>query len=49
MRTSHVIAAAIAGTVLFLWIKSSVGAADENQPPQFGASFGPIQVLTPVY
>jgi hypothetical protein len=49
MRTGHVIAAAIAGIALFFWIKTSVGAADDNRPPQSGASYGPIQVLTPVY
>ena len=49
MRTGYVIAAAIMGIALFFWIKSSVGAADGNRPSRYGASYGPIQVLTPVY
>ena len=49
MRTGYIIAAAIVGIALFFWIKTSVGRTDENLPPRYGGSFGPVQILELVY
>ena len=49
MRMGYVIAAAIVGIALFFWIKTSVGRVDENLPPRYGGSFGPLQTLELVY
>jgi hypothetical protein len=48
-RTGLLVAAAILGMALILWTKSNVGTADDNWLPRSGASYGPIQVLSPVY
>jgi hypothetical protein len=48
-RTGLLVAAAILGMALILWTKSNVGTADDNWLSRSGGSYGPIQVLSPVY
>jgi hypothetical protein len=49
IRTGFVIAAAIVGIAVIFWIKAYVGTAGDDWLPRSGSSYGPIQVLTPVY
>jgi hypothetical protein len=48
-RTGFVIAAAIVGIAVIFWIKSKGPPTNDSWLPRSGASYGPIQVLNPVY
>jgi len=48
-RTGVLVAVAILAVALTVWIKTSVGTADANRLSRSGASYGPIQVLIPIY
>jgi hypothetical protein len=47
-HVTFAIATAIVGLTLFFWFKSTIILADESWISRSG-SYGPIQILTPVY
>ena len=49
MRIRLLLTVAMVALALAWWAKTHLGTADHNSPTRYGGSYGPVQVLEPVY